>query len=60
LRSRLKQNFKFTPLGELTALAPDPIAGGKWACCPLPKNPSPALGPWVPLPVRGKNFALSK
>ena len=34
-----------TPLGELIySTPPDPLAGGEGAGCPLPKNPTPALG----------------
>jgi len=33
------------PAGGAHSAPPDPLAGGEGACCPLPKNPIPALGP---------------
>jgi len=32
------------PLTPLHRAPPDSLAGGEWAGCPLPKNPTPALG----------------
>ena len=33
------------PTGGAFNPSPDPLAGGEGARCPIPKNPSPALGP---------------
>ena len=33
------------PAGGAYSVPPDPLAGGEGAGCPLPKNPTPALGP---------------